>query len=155
MPIDIHEYHRSKINAIARKAGVPEELIEPKSIKYGAEYSFPANMRWELEENSVKIFEKFNTYMAERYEDAITQTIAVEAKKEGATKVAVLDKWKILKALAAADPEMFPDMRRVVYCENCVSCRTDSYGHLYCMNPEGLDYPRCDSYCCHGERKLE
>ena len=50
-------------------------------------------------------------------------------------------------------PEMFPDMRRVVYCENCVSCRTDSYGHLYCMNPEGLDYPRCDSYCSHGERR--
>lgn len=49
MPIDIHEYYRPKINAIAREHGIPEELIEPKSIKCGTRYDFPQNMSWDLE----------------------------------------------------------------------------------------------------------
>lgn len=163
MPIDIHEHYRPKINALAREQGIPEEIIEPKSIKYGAEYRFPANIRWELEENSVKMFEKFNTYMAEKYEEAIIQTIAEEAKKEGATKVVVLDKWKILKALAAANPEDFPDMVKVVRCKDCVNSRpldkerrNEAVFYEECVWCQWFDtgmYP--DEYCCYGKRKEE
>ena len=119
MPIDIHEHYRPKINAIAREQGIPEEIIEPKSIKYGTRYDFPQNMSWDLEENSVMMFNKFRVYMEEKYEGAITQAIADEAKKEGLATVVVLDKWKIVKALAAANPEDFPDMVKVVRCKDC------------------------------------
>lgn len=153
MPIDISEHYRPKINALAREQGIPEEIIEPKSIKYGTRYDFPQNMSWDLEENSVMMFNKFRMYMEEKYEEAITQAIAEEAKKEGMTTVVVLDKWKIVKALAAANPEDFPDMVKVVRCKDCqhyyngVCTNTGLAGTIIFMNPF--------DYCSYGERADE
>ena len=91
--------------------------------------------------------------MSEKYEEAITQAIADEAKKEGVTTVVVLDKWKIVKALAAANPEDFPDMVKVVRCKDCqhyyngVCTNTGLAGTIIFMNPF--------DYCSYGERADE
>lgn len=154
MPIDISEHYRPKINALAREQGIPEEIIEPKSIKYGTRYDFPQNMSWDLEENSVMMFNKFRMYMEEKYEEAITQAIAEEAKKEGMTTVVVLDKWKIVKALAAANPEDFPDMVKVVRCKDCkhaiivddVFPEDEVACSLLSQDVE------CNNYCMYGEK---
>lgn len=113
MPIDVCKYHRLELNALAKRTGLEESYIEPKSMKYGTEYSFPANMHYELEEGGVRMYEKYTAYMTEKYEETITQAIAAEAKKEGCTKAVILDKWKIVKALAAANPDEFPDWEKV------------------------------------------
>ena len=154
MPIDIHEHYRPKINAIAREQGIPEEIIEPKSIKYGTRYDFPQNMSWDLEENSVMMFNKFRVYMEEKYEGAITQAIADEAKKEGMTTVVVLDKWKIVKALAAANPEDFPDMVKVVRCKDCKHF-TEGMAVGMCKRiPDKPIIPMpYTNYCGFGERR--
>lgn len=163
MPIDIYEHYRPKINAIAREQGIPEEIIEPKSIKYGTRYDFPQNMSWNLEENSVTMFNKFRVCMSEKCEEAITQAIADEAKKEGMATVVVLDKWKIVKALAAANPEDFPDMVKVVRCKDCANSRpidkerrNEAVFYEECVWCQWFDtgmYP--DEYCCYGKRKEE
>ena len=153
MPIDIWKHYGPRISALAREQGIPEELIEPKSIKCGTRYDFPQNMSWVLEENSVTRFNKFRVCMSEKYEEAITQAIADEAKKEGVTTVVVLDKWKIVKALAAANPEDFPDMVKVVRCKDCqhyyngVCTNTGLAGTIIFMNPF--------DYCSYGERADE
>lgn len=163
MPIDIYEHYRPKINALAREQGIPEEIIEPKSIKYGTEYSFPANMHYEFEEGGVRMYEKYVAYMSDKYNETILQAIAAEARKEGFNRVAILDKWKILKALAAANPEDFPDMVKVVRCKDCANSRPidkerrhETVFYEECVWCQWFDtgmYP--DEYCSYGKRKEE
>lgn len=168
MPIDISEHYRPKINAIAREQGIPEEIIEPKSIKYGTRYDFPQNMSWDLEENSVMMFNKLRVCMEEKYEEAITRAIADEAKKEGMATVVALDKWKIVKALAAANPEDFPDMVKVVRCKDCkyyaamitdtVSGNMETAPWGICTQPwfnsDEYDVQE-NGYCSYGERRMD
>ena len=157
MPIDIHKYYGPRISALAREQGMPEEIIEPKSIKYGTEYSFPANMHYELEEGGVRMYEKYAAYMADKYDETIMQAIAAEARKEGFTKVVILDKWKILKALAAANPEDFPDMEKVTHCKDCICGHKSPGGLILCKFWERGNSPapglKPDDYCSYGERR--
>ena len=76
-----------------------------KSPEFGRQFNFPENIQITYNGSEGNIVSEIAVKMAERYENAVIQAIAMEAKAAGVASVAVLNKAAILDALQKRTPK--------------------------------------------------
>lgn len=86
--------------------------------EWGARFQFPENIQVEYNGFMGSLTSKIAVKMAERYDDAVVEQIAMEARAEGVSDCTVLNKVAILEALKRRTP-MKPRDDGWLYCPVC------------------------------------
>ena len=93
-----------------------------KPHEWGSRFQFPENIQVEYNGYMGSVTSEIAVKMAERYEDAVVNQIAMEAKLAGVADCTVLNKAAILEALQKQIPQ------KVIIAEDealCPACRYD------------------------------
>ena len=76
-----------------------------KPTEWGRRFNFPENVQIEYNGYSGSVASEIAVKMAERYEDAVIEQIAMEAKAAGVSDLTVLNKVAILDAIKKQIPQ--------------------------------------------------
>lgn len=76
-----------------------------KPPEWGKRFNFPENVQIEYNGYSGSVASEIAVKMAERYEDAVIEQIAMEAKAAGISDLTVLNKAMILEAIEKQVPQ--------------------------------------------------
>ena len=85
-----------------------------KPPEWGKQFSFPENIQIEYNGCAGSIVSEIAVKMAERYDNAVVEQIAKEAKVAGVAKCVVLNKAAILEALEKRTPQKPIRANRVI-----------------------------------------
>ena len=89
-----------------------------KPPEWGKRFAFPENIQVEYNGFMGSVTSEIAVKMAERYEDAVVEQIAMEAKLAGVADCTVLNKAAILEALERRTPKK-PKEDGWLYCPVC------------------------------------
>lgn len=123
-----------------------------KPPEWGKRFTFPENIQVEYNGYMGSVTSEIAVKMVERYEDAVVNQIAMEAKLAGVSDCTVLNKTAILEALEKQIPQQ-PDLEADGYSDGelvydtgyCPRCRKDYeieyHKPKYCENcGQALDW---------------
>lgn len=124
-----------------------------KPTEWGRRFNFPENVQIEYNGYSGSVASEIAVKMAERYEDAVIEQIAMEAKAAGVSDLTVLNKVAILDAIKKQIPQR-PDLEGdgyddggnliydTGYCPRCrCSYEVDYHKPKYCEDcGQALDW---------------
>lgn len=127
-----------------------------KPYEWGKKFAFPENVQVEYNGQLGSVISEIAIKMEERYEDAVVEQIAMEAKLAGVGSCTVLNKAAILEALEKQIPQK-PDLEGDGYYDGelvydtgyCPRCRQDyeieCHTPKYCENcGQALDWSDVD-----------
>ena len=104
-----------------------------KPPEWGKRFAFPENIQVEYNGYTGSVTSKIAIQMEERYEDAVVEQIAMEAKLAGAADCTVLNKAAILNALNKQMPKKPVDIAKCELYGRCAVCgQTVHIGNRYC-----------------------
>ena len=106
-----------------------------KPPEWGKRFTFPENIQIEYNGYTGSVTSEIAVKMAERYEDAVVNQIAMEAKLAGVADCTVLNKDAILYALNKQNPKKVRKYFEVTYEAECPVCggRIAAHAsHRYC-----------------------
>lgn len=118
-----------------------------KPPEWGKHFSFPENIQVEYNGYTGSVISEIAVKMAERYEDAVVEQIAMEAKLAGVANCTVLNKAAIMDALNKRTPKKPVDLAKNEIYGRCAVCRKIVHvGERYCdMCGQALDWGECDA----------
>lgn len=96
-----------------------------KTPEWGKRFTFPENIQVEYNGYMGSVTSEIAVKMAERYEDAVVNQIAMEAKLAGVADCTVLNKAAILEALKKQIPQQVIMNQDEILCP---ACRYDMMG---------------------------
>ena len=104
-----------------------------KPPEWGKQFSFHENIRISYNGYEGNIVSEIAVKMVERYENAIVDRIAMEAKMAGVAKCVVLNKAAILAALDKQMPKKPVEIAKSeLYGRRAICGNTVHVGHRYC-----------------------
>jgi len=118
-----------------------------KPPEWGKRFAFPENVQIEYNGITGSLTSEIAVKMAERYEDAVAEQIAMEAKLAGVADCTVLNKAAILDALNKRTPKKPVDLAKNELYGSCAVCgRVVHVGEQYCDQcGQALDWGECDA----------
>lgn len=114
-----------------------------KPPEWGKRFSFPENIQIEYNGKAGSVTSEIAIKMAERYEDAVVNQIAMEAKLAGVADCTVLNKAAILEALNKQIPKK--PIRDSLADRACPVC--DAYIPFDALNDRLSDAPKFCKHC--------